>query len=103
VEYRPAGSATVGQTVTVTVDVDRSLGELEWVQLAVNKGADATTTADWVILGTQPVAGTGGRATFQWDTGEMIPGEHRVGVNVGRANAETLWWYQQPERKYALR
>jgi hypothetical protein len=102
VHFEPATSAVVGQTVVVTVVVDPDAGDVEWIQLAVRRGVGDAPAADWVILDTHPVARGSRTSTFRWDTGEMVPGPHRVGANIGLLQGETLWWYRQPARHYWL-
>jgi hypothetical protein len=104
-EYNPAVSATAGEVVEVAVTVAAGLadGDVAWLQVAVNRATDGGYQGEWVILGTQSVVTSEARATFLWHTRDMRPGAHRVGVNIGRTDGETLWWYQQPDRQYILR
>ena len=98
--FQPDLEASCGALVEVLVRVDARPIPPTWAQLAVNKATDASYDGAWVIVGTSTYDEAG--VVFFWDTSDFDPGVHRLGVNIGLANGDTRWWFEQPALLYTL-
>jgi len=89
--------------LALTVSGDSQRGQLAGIDVSVNKALDGSATGEWQVLGSAPVSGSAGTASFTWDTSEVGAGKHLIAINLRLADGITIWWYDQPRRTYTVK